>query len=990
MSGDLVCWDRKAVAFATQIDVGGFEVGDQRADAVFSAIHQPLPLVTVRDVNGSQETPTTEAHLLSEFTKPLHANEPRLVFVTGAKGTGKSHLVRWLKSQIGPRPTWHIVYIEKRSTNLRRVIERILEGIDTPKATQLREALAKAGSEITSDEEAMSALLARLDHLVQFDQSPDLKNLPKAEPAEIAYLRKQAHRLLGDFAFRQALSKTDGPIHRLVRIGLTSSEAVEADEASLHLTEQDLIVEPDKVEDAGQEILKLVSKVNSSFRLRTEIAALCDSYLERAKAEVFTGPSTDLIEVFEDVRKEIKARGHELCLFIEDLVLLHGIDKQLAQALTIPADRELCKLRAAIAVTNGYLGSVSTFADRGILFEVDVNTSTIGREGLRDFVGRYLNAGRLKDDDLLAFQSSIPGSDSSKNACLSCPIQSRCHETFGTNSLGHGLFPLNATAVDRLVSLSNGENFRPRFILRHAIRDPLEVAESELEMNRTFPSKEFAKDLDPTRREVPVMVRAAISRENLISPEAETSLRAFYAKSPLVLDDAVTRIAEYLHIKITDLDDEVVVEEPKPPSTPTDQTQDPAASSRTSALDEFQAWTDKTTLSSGTANKIRVWISTKILDSFRSGPYGLAITTEGKNSWRIGEYSMRLNDVWIERAEGGGSIKSDNPFEIKVSDQNALMLQGIVAASAGLPLDEVDDGRWYFGLHARISRYVDKIAELGRADDDSAIRDAATILTVLRNLSDEPGTTVADALPSMLIAEDGPGPTSAAVRQFAKESRTAHRNALTTIRDHATAAKGKGAPSVVDAGLIYGHITRSLKIGDFSTTGYDVDADARQYLQVRLERASNRAWGEIAKVVDELKTRFSPDDDWESTRAVIDQLVEVGHVPGKLPHPRSKEQYDLAVSQLQSDGMTIYRKLAKKLSDGVGPADLWQIRNDPLPALQALNGYTRIVDQMLKAMERDVPVGAGTSAAIETEKLVVEFRELAEVLDDITKHGGRS
>ncbi|MEV6638466.1 ATP-binding protein [Amycolatopsis sp. NPDC051371] len=989
MSGDLVCWDRKAVAFATQIDVGGLEVGDQRADAVFSAIHQPLPLVTVRDVNGSQETPTTEAHLLSEFTKPLHANEPRLVFVTGAKGTGKSHLVRWLKSQVGPRPNWHIVYIEKRNTNLRRVIERILEGIDTPKATQLREALAKAGSEITSDEEAMSALLARLDHLVQFDQSPDLKNLPEAEPAEIAYLRKQAHRLLGDFTFRQELSRSDGPVRRLVRIALTSSEAAETDEASLHLTEQDLRVDPGRFEDAGQEIQKLVNKVNGSSRLRSEIAALCDSYLERAKAEVFTGPNTNLIEVFEDVRREIKARGHELCLFIEDLVLLHGIDKQLAQALTIPASSELCTLRAAIAVTDGYLGSVSTFADRGILFKVDIYTGTIGREGLRDFVGRYLNAGRLKDEDLLAFQSGRPGSDSPKNACLKCPIQSECHATFGTSSLGHGLFPFNATAVDRLVSLSNGENFRPRFILRHAIRDPLEVAESELEMNGTFPSKEFAKDLDPTRREVPVMVRAAISRENSISSEAEMSLRAFYAKSPLVLDSAVTRIAEYLHVKITDLDDEAVAEEPKPPPTPTDRTQGPAASSKTSALDEFQAWTDKTTLSSGTANKIRVWISTKILDSFRSGPYGLAVTTEGKNSWRIGEHSMRLSDVWIERAEGGGGIKSDNPFEIKVSDQNALMLRGIVAASTGLPLDEIDGGRWYFDLHTRIAEYVDKIARLGRANDDPALRDAATILTVLRNISDEPGTTVADALPSMLIPEVGPGPTSAAVRQFAKDSKKTHVNALITIRDHATAAKGKGAPSLMDTGLIYAHITRSLKIGDFSTTGHDADSDTRQFLQVRLERASNRAWGEIAKVVDELKTRISPDDDWESTRAVIDQLVEVGHAAGKLPYSQSKEQHDLAVSRLQSDGMTIYRKLAKKLSDGVGPADLWQIRNDPLPALQALNHYTGVVDQMLKAIEQDVPAGAGTSTAIETEKLVVEFRELAQVLDDITKHGGR-
>ena len=63
-------------------------------------------------------------------------------------------------------PAWHVVYIEKRNTSLRRVTERILAGIDTPKAEALREELARASSEIASDEEAMSALLARLDQLV--------------------------------------------------------------------------------------------------------------------------------------------------------------------------------------------------------------------------------------------------------------------------------------------------------------------------------------------------------------------------------------------------------------------------------------------------------------------------------------------------------------------------------------------------------------------------------------------------------------------------------------------------------------------------------------------------------------------------------------------------------------------------------------------------------------------------------------------------------
>ena len=99
------------------------------------------------------------------------------------------------------------------------------------------------------------------------------------------------------------------------------------------------------------------------------------------------------------MREEIARRGQELCLLIEDLVLLHGIDRQLAQALTIPASAPLCRLRAAIAVTSGYLSnpSFATFTDRGLRFTLDMDLDAIGQAGLRDFVGRYLNAGRLSE-----------------------------------------------------------------------------------------------------------------------------------------------------------------------------------------------------------------------------------------------------------------------------------------------------------------------------------------------------------------------------------------------------------------------------------------------------------------------------------------------------------------------------------------------------------------------------------------------------------------
>ena len=286
MSANRVCWTRAAIDFATQVDVGGLEADDPHADAVFRAIHQSLPVSRMRVAAPAGEREMTSC---ATFTRPITSNEPLLLFVTGEKGTGKSHLVRWLKSRLGSRPSWHVVYIEKRNTSLRRVTERILAGIDTPKAKALREKLARASSEIATDEEAMSALLARLDQLVQFDPASEIRDLPEVSAAELDDLRHKTHRLLGDFTFREELSKPGGPVQRIVRLARGTETTEDLDEANLHLTEADLQVDPSSFDDLGPELQGLVGSLVSNRPLRADIAALCDWYLPRAKAEVFMG-----------------------------------------------------------------------------------------------------------------------------------------------------------------------------------------------------------------------------------------------------------------------------------------------------------------------------------------------------------------------------------------------------------------------------------------------------------------------------------------------------------------------------------------------------------------------------------------------------------------------------------------------------------------------------------------------------------------------------
>ncbi|MEV4288473.1 ATP-binding protein [Nonomuraea bangladeshensis] len=972
MIGNRVCWSRAAVDFATQVDVGGLEVDDPRADAVFDAIHQKLPVFREQ---GGRFTEESEDEVFRAFTRPITSNEPLLLFIKGEKGTGKSHLVRWLKTRLGARPAWHVVYIEKRNTSLRRVTEKILAGIDTPKARQLREELARASSEIASAEEAVSALLARLDHLVTFDPATEIRGLSGVSPAELADLRRKTHRLLGDYTFRKVLGRSDGPVHRIVRLARGGAEPSEdVDETDLHLTEADLQVDPAVFDDLGPELQTLVGSLVSNRYLRTDIAALCDWYLPRAKAEVFMGQGTDLLSVFEDVREEIAARNQELCLLIEDLVLLHGIDKQLAQALTIPASSRLCKLRAAIAVTSGYLNSLDTFTDRGVQFTLNINLKAIGQTSLRDFVGRYLNAGRLPNTPPIAPapHSRIPDTP---NACLSCPDRPRCHATFGTSTNGYGLYPFNGTAIDRLVELASPGDFQPREILREVIRGPLETAEDELPSGGIFPSGQFAKPLDDVRQAIPPGMRAAIRRTNHATPDTEMSLRAFYAQSPPNADPELEAIAAYFGSQLSHgiADDQNDLE---------DRDETPRKSQRppTSEIDQWANGVGL--LSSGTASRVRRWICDAVIGQLQNGPYGVVISrTKGSRpAWLIGSHPLRLSDVQIERAQGGGAIESQFPFRIDATDDNAVLIQGILAAIDGSSLDSVDQARWFFYLQTRISAYASKLAHLASVEA-VALPSAVQALEVMRNAATDPGQTVATALPAMLMPLSPPG-QHPAIEKFLKEVRSVREEALVTVRAHATAAKGAGKPSLFDVGPLLQQIQTNLKARSVQTetAAEDRGSQLLRQLQTQQSRAAKQAWNDVARGIQDVGRFLDPTEDLSATLRVVDRLVKECHARGRLPRADSKEQYETLRNRVGAEAMESYRRLSRKVASDVGPGDLWDILNDPMPQLTALGRFAQVTNELLSNLEQSL-TATQISGAVDTDALIRELRDLATLLD---------
>jgi energy-coupling factor transporter ATP-binding protein EcfA2 len=978
MSTVPVCWRIEDVQYATQVDVGGLEVGDPTGDAVFLAVHQSVPIQRMRKAGDHATTQKrSETDVLEDLTSEITSPAPHLLFITGHAGSGKSHLVRWLRSRVGEHRNWHIIYVEKRNTSLRRIIEKILDGIDTPRATELRAALAKASSELRTVDEAMHALLQRLEHLVRFDPQTSVGAL---SGADLVDLRDKAGRLLGDYLVKEWLSRSGGPIERITELAMPSPDGASDDdviESDLHIAAADLLLEPADFVDAGAPLQRLVRSVVSNVALRQDLAMLMDHYLARAKADVFTGRTADLLDVFEEVRREIGSRGQELCLFIEDLVLLHGIDTELAQALTIPATADLCRIRAVIAVTEGYLRNMTTFAERGVHYTMDVERSSLATKDLRSFVARYLNAGRVGRATL---REANERDEEVPNACGPCPHRKSCHATFGATPSGLGYYPFNEEALDFLVERASPSTFDPRTILREVVRYPLEVADAELRQPGVFPSRNFAASLDPQRSRISVERQAAIQRESA-NGDQELSLRGLYGKTPPFDDAALTKVATWFGVALTVVEGRAAIgEEDDPDADPGGGAVKPPAAER-NPLDRWVQ--DKVRLPASEANKIRNWLLETLAMRLQTGPHGVIVRKEKPGEWSIGSVTLRLPDFVIENAGGSGAATGAHVLEFRANAEDATMLKGILAVANGGSFAGPDRGRWYFEVVQKLSEFEGRLLKAAQALRSTSDGKAALAILSISQHSDglrAPGS--AELLKSMLrtpnVLAQHP-----AMASFVAETKDLRRVAVRYLRDNHTEKKGTGACTVFDAGPLVKALREVEAYDEVPEISGCSDEMARalRALRERQQRAASAVWGALRPLAQRLQAVLDPSEDLAETFAKMDRLIDDAHNHGLLPGVDVRSQYHELRGQVSSEAMAHYRYVCAHPGPATDSATVWSVAGRVDETLDALLKYTDICVRVLSEIEGRVTTVDSSGGAADRVHLDSAFRDLADELD---------
>jgi hypothetical protein len=413
-----------------------------------------------------------------------------IVPIAGQSGVGKSHVIRWLDTQLRGRPDAdrRVVIRIPKGVSLREVLRILLGSLPPQRYGHYREELERAQHEIDSHE-ASGLLCEMLAHVLEeMGRAARERRVTRPDDAEAkereaycgilpALLRNQ---YLRDNHFLSARGGGDGPVRRLVEHVTTLRRPGTDDDRKHGFVAEDL----DFGDLVSNEALGRIERqaITSLRPERREGAArILNLAIDEAKQRLLRiGPST-ISDLFDSIRRDLLADDKELVLLVEDFVVLSGLQKQLLQVVIKEAVRDgrqvLCTLRTALAYTTGYLDADTVLTRAHIEYRIpDESSEDDIFARVERLVGAYLNAARLGQTSLeRAFkqrerraESWIPRFAIRLEADAAATL-----EAFGSSQDGYELFPLNRTALRQLAREGCVRNgllvYNPRFIIQNVI-----------------------------------------------------------------------------------------------------------------------------------------------------------------------------------------------------------------------------------------------------------------------------------------------------------------------------------------------------------------------------------------------------------------------------------------------------------------------------------------------------------------------------------------
>lgn len=442
-------------------------------DSDFLATHVPFRKIVVGTKSGDQfeETYKSEEDIYRDiFANELTRNEHQFVIFEGSSGAGKSHFIRWLYAMLSVKEEKDdaVLLIRRSDNTLKGTIRQLLE-IQEVKEISNKEAyerLVKANQAII-ESKFKSTIYHRFIVEIENDTSEVLGNIK----------RKKLIALLNNSEFQERLMAVGGPIDRIYSKITNSSSSVDLDIIA-QFSKTDLTLDIDFInhlDDADRKARDFAESLmeGDDYEFIEKITAYMNSFVEtviQTSAGIEPG---DFQQIFKEIRQELKRKGKNLILLVEDITSFTGVNQALLNALVTghtgsnEADN-LCKLISVVGTTTQYYKQFrDNYRDR-ITKQIRIDDGVIGENkiDLIQFVAKYLNAISLSSEALDewvrngAYPEDMPVHEDNG------------HDHWDKFKLASGkqisLFPFTQNAIINLYDAMS-DHKTPRYILRDIV-----------------------------------------------------------------------------------------------------------------------------------------------------------------------------------------------------------------------------------------------------------------------------------------------------------------------------------------------------------------------------------------------------------------------------------------------------------------------------------------------------------------------------------------
>lgn len=831
-----LCWTPETAAVTINTEA----VSPSRA--VFMATHAPLRIRRA-GLDGraivSDGPLIDEKTVLKDFLSLRSDTGALLLPVVGDSGTGKSHLVRWVRENLPASDKYKVIYLEKAKTSLRAVIDALLADAGSGALAQLRADIHRftdGVDAVTLSRRLVNALSEALAATTARDVPQHAR--PLAGPRGLTVVLQDPHVsafMLGQGKFIPRLAEQ-----------LLRDRADGEPDRPMAFTMEDLPTDLLDLHRAAQVTIKLINAISGTTQLQQAAVDLLNQHLEAAVKRVASLGAGRLQDAMLQVRREYARKGKEIVLLVEDFALIQGVQRDLLDAVIEAANRygstTLAPIRTLMAVTTGYFSDLPETAltrvraTAGYVYNLNVpfTRDDRGESEVTSFVGRYLNAARVGREALEnAGEGQVP------NLCETCDLVSRCHEQFGATSEGYGLYPFNPSALVRTIHATAPRNdpyaFVPRTVLGSVVR-PVLVEHAGALKEGAFPDARFRTQFPTAGIDEPLSagVQEVVEAEDFVDADRRKTVLEFWGGAPdyagalpsavleaFALEARTFSGASAVPLKVQATKSAKQATETEPP---TSGELPPSLQARVKAVDEWL--TRERVLQQAVASELRTVIATAVAQRYRWVNPLMREQSQGtvRSAWPSNARVVSIEGA-TENVQGADAA----PIRIKRTARNSGYLRSLLLLKNGQPAERAEHVR---RLSTESDRYAAPLTtvlqkNLQIAADDLVLGLRAALIGAALAGRAWPGMDEAELLAAAFAdgrswAREDVGSRDQAWNR-SLEGHLQHRPPLVErLRDALGVAQGDGKPRLIDAARALPLLRRATAQWDWQVTGSDV------------------------------------------------------------------------------------------------------------------------------------------------------------------------